>query len=116
VAIFLLWIFFVAGADAATIVLGSMSVGGVADPRRFIRVAWGVVIAAFAAVLLVTGGLDALQRAAILAGSTFGILMLFMCWALYRALRQDAREQSHQEEEPQESEEPAGQPATSPSE
>jgi glycine betaine transporter len=115
VAIFLLWIFFVAGADAATIVLGSMSVGGVTDPRRFIRLAWGVIIAAFAAVLLSVGGLEALQRAAILAGLPFGILMLFMCWALYRALRKDAREQGRSEES-QETEESRGQSVTSPSE
>jgi glycine betaine transporter len=112
VAIFLLWIFFVAGADAATIVLGSMSVGGVTDPRRFIRLAWGVIIAAFAAVLLLIGGLEALQRAAILAGLPFGLLMVFMCWALYRALRRDALEQGRREES-QETEEPRGQPPTS---
>ena len=105
VAISLLWIFFVAGADAATIVLGSMSVGGVTDPRRLIRLVWGVVIAAFAAVLLLAGGLEALQRAAILAGLPFALLMVVMCWALYRAFRKDLREQSGQEE-PQEAEEP----------
>ena len=32
--IFLVWIFFVAGADAGTIVLGSMSAGGVLNPKR----------------------------------------------------------------------------------
>jgi glycine betaine transporter len=39
--IFLVWIFFVAGADAGTIVLGSMWAGGVLDPKRVIKLAWG---------------------------------------------------------------------------
>ncbi len=56
VMIFLLWIFFVAGADAGTIVLGSMSTGGVLNPSTTIKLAWGVAMAAFAAVLLIAGG------------------------------------------------------------
>jgi hypothetical protein len=35
--IFLVWIFFVAGADAGTIVLGSMSAGSVLNPKRLIK-------------------------------------------------------------------------------
>jgi glycine betaine transporter len=31
------WIFFVAGADAGTVVLGSMSTGGPQEPKRWIK-------------------------------------------------------------------------------
>lgn len=121
VAIFLLWIFFVAGADAGTIVLGSMSAGGVDNPSAKNKLAWGAAMAAFAAVLLYIGGLDALQQAAVLAVAPFGIIMLFMCWSLYKSLRADAREQDRQREEPQKEppdraaeKEPAGQSASNP--
>ena len=117
VSLFMLWIFFVAGADAGTIVLGQMSVGGITDPNRFVRLAWGAVIGAMAAVLLATGGLDALRQAAILAGMPFAIIMIFMCSSLYKGLRADFREQERQEEPQGEAaaEQPAAQPASSPS-
>lgn len=104
VTIFLLWVFFVAGADAGTIVLGEMSVGGIEEPNRFVRLVWGVVIGALAAVLLLTGGIESLQQAAILVGLPFAIVMLFMCYSLYKALHADYRGQDlpgePQEKEP----------------
>ncbi len=127
VTIFLLWIFFVAGADAGTIVLGSMSTGGVNDPSATVKLAWGTAMAAFAAVLLVAGagGIQAIQQASVLSAAPFGIIMLFMCWALYKSLRADTRQVGLEEGEQQEEEgseeaeggraekEPAGQPARS---
>ncbi|MDQ4094374.1 MAG: BCCT family transporter, partial [Actinomycetota bacterium] len=91
-AIVLIWIFFVAGADAGTVVLGSMS-GGVLNPRVTVKLTWGVIMAALAAILLAAGGLDALQNGAILAATPFGILMLAICWSLHRTLTDDRREE-----------------------
>jgi len=88
--IFLVWIFFVAGADAGTVVLGSMSTGGVLNPRRATKLTWGVVMGAIAAILLVSGGLDALQNGAIVAATPFAVLMLVMCWCLLKVLAEDA--------------------------
>ncbi len=112
-AIFLLFIFFVAGADAATIVLGRMSAGGVLNPNRVIRLVWGAVMAAIAAVLLLAWGLPALENASILAGLPFVIIMITMCVSLYKALKADAREEERQEES-REAEETTDQPASSP--
>jgi glycine betaine transporter len=97
--IFLVWIFFVAGADAGTIVLGSMSAGGVLDPKRAIKLTWGVIMGAIAAILLLSGGLDALQNGAILAATPFAILMCLMCWCLYKTLQRDYREERQQVQE-----------------
>ena len=116
-AILLLFIFFVAGADAATIVLGRMSAGGVLNPGRVIRLVWGAIMAAIAAVLLLSGGLEALERASILIGLPFALIMIAMCWSLYKGLSQDAREEEQQEEQESEdhtAEEQAGQPASNP--
>ena len=49
-------------------------------------------MAAIAAVLLAAGGLDALQSGAIVAATPFGLLMIAICWALLRALREDRHE------------------------
>jgi glycine betaine transporter len=87
-ALFLIWIFFVAGADAGTIVLGSMS-GGVLEPSRLIKLTWGAIMAGLAAILLVAGGLDALQNGAILAATPFAGIMLAMCWSVHKAISED---------------------------
>lgn len=116
VSIFMLWIFFVDGADAGTIVLGQMSAGGVRDVNRVVRLAWGVVIGAMAFVLLAAGGLDALLQAALLAGVPFAVIMIFMCHTLYKGLRADYRKQERQEGPQGEvaAVQPAGRPAPSP--
>jgi glycine betaine transporter len=98
-AIFLVWIFFVAGADAGTIVLGSMSAGGALNPRTRIKLTWGAIMAGVAAILLLAGGLDAIQQAQILVAAPFGILMIAIAIALQRALRHDYREERRQLQE-----------------
>src|SRR5215213_166528 len=104
VALFLVFIFFVAGADAGTIVLGSMSAGGVLNPNTRIKLTWGVIMAALAAALLLAGGggpdaLSGLTNGAILAATPFGILMVPMCYGLYKTLRTDFREERRLMEE-----------------
>ncbi len=103
-ALFLIYIFFVAGADAGTVVLGSMSVGGALNPKTWIKLTWGVIMAAIAAVLLVAGGggttaLNGLTNGAILAATPFGILMVPMCYGLYKTLQADYQGENEREEE-----------------
>ena len=52
----LVGIFFVSGADAASIVMGTLSERGTIEPQRWIVVFWGVVMGAVAAVMLIVGG------------------------------------------------------------
>jgi choline-glycine betaine transporter len=101
-ALFLIFIFFVAGADAGCVVLGSMSAGGVLNPKVGIKLTWGVIMAVIAAVLLVVGGggtdaLDGLTNGAILAATPFGILMVPMCYGLLKTLRSDRRDEERRE-------------------
>jgi choline-glycine betaine transporter len=60
---------------------------------RFSRLAGPV------SILLLAGGLDALQNGAILAATPFAILMCLMCWCLYKTLRRDYREERQQVQE-----------------
>jgi choline-glycine betaine transporter len=56
-------------------------------------------VGAIAAILLLAGGLDALQNGAILAATPFAILMCLMCWCLYKTLQRDYREARKQVQE-----------------
>ncbi|MFJ5260221.1 BCCT family transporter [Streptomyces sp. NPDC088387] len=90
----LVGIFFVSGADAASIVMGTLSQKGALEPSRFVVVFWGVLTGAVAAVMLLVGSgqgdaLTGLQNLTILAAAPFVVVMIFMCVALMRDLRQD---------------------------
>lgn len=87
--LFVLWIFFVAGADAGTVVLGELSAGGIRNPRTWIRLVWGALLAGIAGILLATGGLDALRQASVLAGLPFAVIMVLMCVAFYKHLSRE---------------------------
>ncbi|WP_432099000.1 BCCT family transporter [Streptomyces sp. WAC 04229] len=87
-------IFFVSGADAASIVMGTLSQKGALEPSRWTVVFWGVVTGAVAAIMLLVGSgegdaLTGLQNLTILAAAPFVIVMIFMCVALMRDLRRD---------------------------
>ncbi|HET9499880.1 MAG TPA: BCCT family transporter [Marmoricola sp.] len=85
-------IFFVSGADAASIVMGSLSQHGAIEPRRAPVIFWGVATGAVAAVMLLIGGstaLDGLKTITILAAVPFVFVMVALCFSLVRDLSQD---------------------------
>ena len=88
-AVFLVAIFFVTGADAASIVMGQLSQNGKEEPKRWLVVFWGVATGAVAAVLLWAGGLSALQTLVILVAAPFMLVLIGMCFSLLKALRQE---------------------------
>jgi len=89
VAMVLVMTYFITSADSASLVMGSLTSSGTLHPRSWLVVLWGVLMAAVAAVLLVVGGLNSLQTATILVALPFVIVMLALCWALLRELRED---------------------------
>lgn len=92
-AMALVVLFVVTSANSATFVLGMFTSRGVLNPGRLVRLTWGVLTLLVAAVLLLGGGLQALQTMSILAGFPFMILMIFMASGLYRSLQQEVREE-----------------------
>ncbi len=90
-AVILLTVFFVTSADSATFVLAMMSSNGNLNPPLAKKVTWGVIQSTAAAVLLVAGGLEALQRMAIIAALPFTIVMVLMVRSLLKAMRYEAR-------------------------
>jgi glycine betaine transporter len=86
VAIFLVAIFFVSGADAASVVMGMLTSHGNLEPQANIVVLWGVLAGASASVLLVMGGLAGLQTASIIAAAPFLLVMVGLCVSLWKGL------------------------------
>ncbi len=92
VVMLLVAIFFVSGADAASIVMGSLSERGTIKPSRPTVIFWGVATGAVAAVMLLVGGTDALsglQTLTIVAALPFVLVMVALCVSLVKDLRQD---------------------------
>ncbi|MDL4864060.1 BCCT family transporter [Halomonas elongata] len=89
--VFLLMSWFVTSSDSGTLVLTTiLSLGNDHPPRRF-RVFWGVVIGLVAAVLLVAGGLKALQTALIAAALPLSVVILVMTAGVLVSLLQESR-------------------------
>jgi len=91
-AVFLIAIFFITGADSASIVMGMLSQNGCEEPRRGLTVFWGVTTGAVAAVLLWSGGLKALQTLVILVAGPFMLVLIAMCLSTLKALRDEPYE------------------------
>ena len=94
----LVGIFFVSGADAASIVMGSLSERGAIEPKRPNVIFWGSLTGAVAAVMLVIGNnsgqggdaaLEGLQNITIVAALPFVVVMIGICVALVRDLSRD---------------------------
>jgi choline/carnitine/betaine transport len=89
IAVVLVALYFVSGADSASLVLGALTTRGSLHPPRTLVAGWGVLIGAVAVVLLLSGGLTGLQQATILIALPFVVVMLLLCWALIKELRAD---------------------------
>jgi len=92
--IILVSIFFVSGADAASIVMGTLSQGGSVHPKRGMVVFWGVLMGGVAIVMLLAGSdgasaLSGLQNLTIIVAAPFAVVMIGLCWSLWRDLRTD---------------------------
>lgn len=79
--------FFVTSSDSGSLVIDIITSGGKEDPPVWQRVFWALTEGAVAAVLLVAGGLSALQTASITVALPFTFIMLFVCYGLLKALR-----------------------------
>lgn len=89
VAIILAVLFFISGADANTFVLSMLSSRGALEPSRLVLGIWGGITGLCAVVLLMMGGLAALQQAAMLSALPFTIILALLGISLVIQLRSD---------------------------
>ncbi|MDD7910915.1 BCCT family transporter [Pseudovibrio exalbescens] len=90
IAIILVVVFFVTSSDSGSLVIDSLTSGGVTDAPVWQRIFWALLQGVVAIVLLWAGGLAALQTATIVSALPFVLVMLAMCFGLYKALQDDA--------------------------
>ncbi|MFT4232073.1 MAG: BCCT family transporter [Leucobacter sp.] len=89
VAIILVVLYFVSGADANTLVLSMLSSRGTFDPTKPVLTVWGVLTGVSAIALLIVGGLSALQQAAMLSALPFTVIVALLGIALVKELQHD---------------------------
>ncbi|WP_081994515.1 BCCT family transporter [Kocuria sp. ZOR0020] len=101
-AVLLVAIFFITGADSASIVMGGISENGSVEPSKGSVIFWGVATGAVAAAMLLAGGSDpsealsGLQNITIVAAVPFVVVMLLLCVAIYKDVSSDPLVLRHQ--------------------
>lgn len=88
-AILLVAVFFVTSADSGALVIDTLASGGAEETPRWQRMYWCVLLGATATLLLVAGGLGALQSATLLAALPFCFIMLLLAVGLVRQTNAD---------------------------
>ena len=88
-AIVMVMVFFITSADSGAMVLNMLSSNGRDDTPLPRRIFWMAMIGLSAMVLLLAGGLSALQTAAIASALPFSLAILAAIWGFVRALSVD---------------------------
>ncbi len=92
IGIVLALVFFVTSSDSGSLVVDTITAGGKDGAPVSQRVFWACAEGFVAAVLLLLGGenaLGALQAAAITSGLPFTIVLLLMCYCLFKGLQNE---------------------------
>ncbi len=87
IATILVITFFVTSSDSGSLVIDMLTSGGAENAPVWQRIFWAITEGIVAAVLLVAGGLGALQTASIASALPFTLIMLLMCLGLYKSVR-----------------------------
>ena len=83
-------IFFVTSSDSSAMVVDMLASGGNSKTPIWQRVFWSVLIGVVAMVLLLAGGLQALQTVTIASALPFSLVLLVSAYGLLKALAVDA--------------------------
>jgi len=94
IAVILVALFFISGADAASVVMGMLSSRGDLHPRSWNIIVWGTFTGAAAAICLLAGAIQgsvsvaitALQSVAIASAAPFVLVLIGLCFSIMRAL------------------------------
>jgi choline/glycine/proline betaine transport protein len=95
-SVLMIVIFFVTSCDSGAMVVDMLCSHGSNDTPLWQRVYWAVGIGVVAAILLLAGGLNALQTMTIASALPFAIVLLFAIVGLMKALRVEGCKQESQ--------------------
>jgi BCCT family betaine/carnitine transporter len=87
VGIVLVLVFFITSSDSGSLVVDTICAGGKIDAPMPQRVFWCSFEGMIAIALLIGGGLASLQALAIATGFPFMIIVVAMCYSIYKGLR-----------------------------
>jgi glycine betaine transporter len=97
IVVILVALFFISGADAASVVMGMLSSKGNLHPKSWNIIVWGTFTGAAAAICLLAGAIQgsvdaaitALQSVAIASAAPFVLVLIGLCFSIMRALREE---------------------------
>ncbi len=92
IGIVLVIVFFVTSSDSGSLVIDTITAGGKVDAPAAQRVFWCTFEGAVAIALLLGGGLAALQSMVISTGLLFTVILLGMCYCIFRGLQDERAE------------------------
>ncbi|MFT5306554.1 MAG: choline/glycine/proline betaine transport protein [Flavobacterium sp.] len=97
IAIVLISGFFITSSDSGSLVVDNLTSGGKIDAPVGQRIFWAITEGGVASVLLLGGGLQALQTATIVTGLPFAVILIVMCFSLYKGLNEDLKKLNKRE-------------------
>ena len=89
IGIVLVIVFFVTSSDSGSLVIDTITAGGKIDAPIPQRVFWCTFEGLVVLALLNAGGLGALQAMVISTGLPFTVILLLICWAVFKGLVQE---------------------------
>lgn len=91
VGIVLVIMFFVTSSDSGSLVIDTITAGGKINAPTPQRVFWCTFEGLVAIVLLIGGGLGSLQAMVISTGLPFTVVLLLLCWCIFKGLAQERK-------------------------
>ncbi len=88
-AILLIGVFFITSADSGALVVNSIASRGSERSPVWQRLFWCILLGVTSIVLLLAGGLGALQAVTLVAALPVALIMLALCYGLWRGLAAD---------------------------
>jgi len=89
VTLLLISTFFITSADSATFVLGMQTAHGDLNPPNVVKIIWGLFLAASAVVLMLSGGLNAMQTAIIVSAFPLTFVLFGMSVSILKDFRKE---------------------------
>lgn len=89
IVILMISVFFITSADSGILVMNSIASGDKGKSPKWQNIFWGGGLICLSLALLRTGGLESLQTMTLIASLPFGMIMLVLCYGLWKALKLD---------------------------
>ena len=96
IIVILLMTYLVTSADSAVLIVNTINAAGDEGPKaRPHIIFWGVTLGVVVGALLLVGGLTAIQTAMVIGALPFSVVMLLMCFGLFKAIYRDGLRARH---------------------